>query len=96
MWTVLYLPFLSLSSTAQLPHKNIAKLFPHSGSLLFTKQEEGAHWPLGSCCVLQHLFLGQLLLYTWAVGDKDDEDSVVEQRGAAVLLEVDMTDIVGR
>jgi len=32
----------------------------------------------------------------WAVGDKDDEDSVVEQRGAAVLLEVDLTDIVGR
>ena len=31
-----------------------------------------------------------------AVGGKDDEDYVVEQRGAAVLLEVDLTDIVGR
>ncbi len=51
----------ALPITALLPHKNIAKLFPHSGSLLFTKQEEGAHWPLGSCCVLQHLFLGQLV-----------------------------------
>ena len=31
-----------------------------------------------------------------AVGGKDDEDYVVEQRGAAVILEVDLTDIVGR